>query len=395
MKPTTIFTKARSFKRFNEEAFNKDLECVPFNVAYIFYDIDDICWAWEKMYTNVLNAQAPIKSRRCRNTAGKSKFITSETKKAMWKRNTLKRKFNKTRSADDREAYRSQRNHVVSLRRKSIIRQFDQLCSSRAGNPREFWNSLRLLMHTRKRVPDDFIVLNEKERVIKVQSQVAEIFNEYFTNITKDLIVQKHTAFRDQAHINKIPMTSQRPVNTLELRLTNHHVVKVVLDNMKPNKAQGHDLIPPRAVKASSGSIAKPFSDLVNTIIAKLQVPGIWKHGQITPHHKKESVLDKKNFRPVTVLSAFAEGFEKIIHMQMTEHFESFFRDYMFANRKFHGFPLALLTLMEDWRAELDKRKVVIAVAIDLSKAFDCLPHELLLEKLKFYSVSDDSVALW
>ena len=146
-------------------------------------------------------------------------------------------------------------------------------------------------MHTRKRVPDDFIVLNKKKRVINEQSQVAEIFNEYFTNITKDLIVHKHTAFRDQAHINKIPMTSQRPANTFGLRLTKHHVVKAVLDNMKPNKAQGHD---PRAVKASSGSIAKPFSDLVNTIIAKSQVPDTWKHGQITPHHKKESVLDKR-----------------------------------------------------------------------------------------------------
>ena len=70
-------------------------------------------------------------------------------------------------------------------------------------------------------------------------------------------------------------MVSQRPVNTFGLQLTNHHVVKAVLDNMKPNKAQGHDLIPPRAVKASSGSIAKPLSDLVNTIIAKSQVPDI------------------------------------------------------------------------------------------------------------------------
>ena len=48
MKPTTIFTKARCFKSFNEEAFNKDLERVPFNVAHIFDDVDDICWAWEK-----------------------------------------------------------------------------------------------------------------------------------------------------------------------------------------------------------------------------------------------------------------------------------------------------------------------------------------------------------
>ena len=73
----------------------------------------------------------------------------------------------------------SQRNRFVALRRKSIIRHFNQLCSSRAGNPREFGKSLRPLMHTRKRVPDDFIVLNEKERVIKEQSQVAEILNEY------------------------------------------------------------------------------------------------------------------------------------------------------------------------------------------------------------------------
>ena len=75
LKLTTIFTKARCFKSFTEEAFNKDLECVPFNVAYIFDDVNDICWAWEKMYTNVLDDHAPIKSKRCRNAAGKSKFI--------------------------------------------------------------------------------------------------------------------------------------------------------------------------------------------------------------------------------------------------------------------------------------------------------------------------------
>ena len=37
------------------------------------------------------------------------------------------------------------------------------------------------------RVPDDFIVLNEKERVIKEQSQVAEIFNEDFLQISQKI----------------------------------------------------------------------------------------------------------------------------------------------------------------------------------------------------------------
>ena len=80
--------------------------------------------------------------------------------------------------------------------------------------------------------------------------------------------------------------------------------------------------------------------------------------------------------------------------MQTTEHFQSILHDYMFAYRKFPGCPATLLTLTEDWGAELDKRKVIGAVAIDLSKAFDSLPHELLLEKFKSFGVNYNSVAL-
>ncbi|KXJ11565.1 RNA-directed DNA polymerase from mobile element jockey [Exaiptasia diaphana] len=176
--------------------------------------------------------------------------------------------------------------------------------------------------------------------------------------------------------------------------MTNPLVVKAVLDEVKPNKAHGYDLIPPRAIRASSNSIAKPLSTMINTMIARSHVPDTWKHGQITPYHKKDSVLDKVNFRPVTVLPAFAKVFERILHLQMTDHFESIFHDFTFAYRKYHGCAAALLTLTEHWREELDNRKVNAAVAIDLSKAFDCLPHELILEKLKFYGMNDKSVSL-
>lgn len=59
-KPETVFTKGRCFKSFDANAFNKDLACVPVNVAHVFEDINDICWAWEKMYTDVLDNHAPI-----------------------------------------------------------------------------------------------------------------------------------------------------------------------------------------------------------------------------------------------------------------------------------------------------------------------------------------------
>ena len=69
----------------------------------------------------------------------------------------------------------------------------------------------------------------------------------------------------------------------------------------------------------------------------------------------------------------------------MSDYFEPIFHKCMFAYHKFHGCSTALLTLTEQWKEELDRHKVIGAVAMDLSKAFNCLPHDLILEKLEFY----------
>ena len=55
---------------------------------------------------------------------------------------------------------------------------------------------------------------------------------------------------------------------------------------------------------------------------------------------------------------------------------------------------IPLLRLLKDWREALDKNVYVSAVLMDLSKAFDCLPHNILLDKLSAYGVSSQSVSL-
>ena len=49
---------------------------------------------------------------------------------------------------------------------------------------------------------------------------------------------------------------------------------------------------------------------------------------------------------------------------------------------------------MEDWKEALDKNMFVGAILMDLSKAFDCLPHDLIIAKLQAYGVSDSSCRL-
>lgn len=92
-KPRTSFTKARCFKKFGEVAFERDLVHVPFNVAYVFDVVSDICWAKEEMYASVLDDHSPMKLRKIlyRNASGQSKFITLEIRKAVLKSNALKK----------------------------------------------------------------------------------------------------------------------------------------------------------------------------------------------------------------------------------------------------------------------------------------------------------------
>ncbi|KAL9961770.1 hypothetical protein ACROYT_G030788 [Oculina patagonica] len=62
------------------------------------------------------------------------------------------------------------------------------------------------------------------------------------------------------------------------------------------------------------------------------------------------------------------------------------------AYRKGYSCECVLLRLVEDWRRALDKKCVVGTVVMDLSKAFDIIPHDLLLAKLAAYGISPHSL---
>ena len=105
------------------------------------------------------------------------------------------------------------------------------------------------MMQTKKGSPDEFITPKEEQMVIKDLSEVAEILNGYFTNITKGLISHKYCAFKDQSHVSGIPMVSgESAVNMFGFQLTKHKIVEAVLDVLKPNKAQSQKYTPTSSV---------------------------------------------------------------------------------------------------------------------------------------------------
>lgn len=114
----------------------------------------------------------------------------------------------------------------------------------------------------------------------------------------------------------------------------------------------------------------------------------------VTPAHKKGDKTNKENYRPISVLKVFAKILERILSRQLSEFITSKFSPLLCGFREGHSTQHALLKLLEDWRNKLENHEIVGTILCDLSKAFDTLPHDLLIAKLNAYGLDRNSLKL-
>ena len=104
--------------------------------------------------------------------------------------------------------------------------------------------------------------------------------------------------------------------------------------------------------------------------------------------------FDKSKYRPVSILVLLDKVFERCVQKQLVHYFNPHLSKFLSAYRKGYSCESVLLHLIEDWKGALDKNSVVGTVIIDLSKAFDLIPQDLLLARLSAYGISTHSLNL-
>ena len=73
------------------------------------------------------------------------------------------------------------------------------------------------------------------------------------------------------------------------------------------------------------------------------------------------------------------------MYNQIHSYIDKYLSPYLFGFRKGHSTEQCLNIMLESWKKALDKKQCAAAVLTDLSKAFECLNHELLIAKLEAY----------
>ena len=161
-----------------------------------------------------------------------------------------------------------------------------------------------------------------------------------------------------------------------------------------PHKATGHDGIPAKILRDCSKELALPLANLFNTSIVFERFPSEWKLAEVCSVFKKDDPSNICNYRPVSILINIEKVFEKCLNRQLVENFATIISPFLSAYCSGYSCEAVLLLLIESWRQDLDKGRTVGSVMLDLSKAFDLIPHNLLLDKLKAYGLSTQSLNL-
>ncbi|KAJ8017557.1 hypothetical protein HOLleu_44948 [Holothuria leucospilota] len=373
----------RNFSKLNENSFRNDLQSSGFDDIFSCNNVDHAWKLWWNKFMKVVDIHAPKRSKRVRSRP--CPWLSQNLVKMMNERDFYHKKALTTKLPLDWEHYKELRNRV-NMEFKWSKKNFLRTKIAKNKNGEDVWNCLKLLIPSNKKsLPAN---INYGTETFESSNDIANAFNDYFGKIALDIV--NH----NDEHVHSDFMLPSGPSQMFFLpHVSEEFVMKEVL-SMSPGKSTGLDEIGCKVLKTALPVILSSLTYIINLSLKEGVFPQEWKHAKVTPIFKKGDVHDICNYRPISVLPIVSKIIERAVHKALYEYLSKnkLLCDNQSGFRPAHSCETALINMVDTWLENIDKGLYTGIILIDLSKAFDTVNHDILLNKLKVYGCSNHAL---
>ena len=164
--------------------------------------------------------------------------------------------------------------------------------------------------------------------------------------------------------------------------------IAVLIGKMDDDKGAGTDGLPSHFVKMAAPALTLPLMLIFNASLASGVFPILFKSTLIHPVFKAGQSNDVKNYRPIAVLNCFAKLLERLVHQKLLDHVSEYLEPSQ------HGFLPRRSTVTNLFEyvtflsEKLEAKDQIDMIYMDLSKAFDTISHDILINKLQAFGIT-------
>ena len=331
---------------------------------------------------SAIDSYVPMKKQGKRS---KKKHLSEEAFRKIRHKQNMWRVYKHTGKDKDYEAYKEALNAATNEVRKSKRNCENKLAQNIKSDSKSFYAYVRSKQNVRDKVgplEDNF------GNIVTQGFVMTEELNMHFSSVftledTSSLPVPETKFNRSEGErLGQLVVTPE--------------VVASKINNMKENKSPGVDGISPKILKETVEQISTPLAHVFNMSLQEGIVPLEWKEANIVPLFKKGSRNKSVNYRPVSLTLVICKLLETIIR----DHMMDFLVKHKLINPSQHGFLKArscltnLLCFFEEITKWVDEGSPVDVIYLDFQKAFDKVPHQRLILKLKSHGMGN-SIINW